>query len=205
MNRAVRAVVVLAVVLAAGSLPAQSPPARPPVPVDDVEPIEDAEVVEVEPTSSQGVPGRSQGGIEDLVSRFHHALVHVPIGGLMIVLLLDAATFLLRRRELEPSGLWALGGTLVSFVPAMATGLLREDFISRAPVVHGLVETHETLVFVTAGVAAAAFLLRLWARKDLVKAKRGAYLALVVTAGVLVALAGHWGGKVAWGPDYLPF
>ena len=157
------------------------------------------------PSAAQAATDTRPGGWQDVVGRFHNAVVHVPIGWLLMVLLLDALAFALGRKELEAAGLWALGGALLSFVPAIATGLLRQGFVSQAPDVRALVETHETLIFVTAGVASMAFLWRLAFRRDLVGAKKGAYLALIGVAAVLVAVAGHWGGKVAWGADYLPF
>jgi len=190
--------------------PASTPAVRPAAPaaapaVDDVEDVEDAAVVERAPATAVTAIDGGNGGWRDVVGRFHTAVVHLPIGWLLMVLLLDALAFGLGRNELEAAGLWALGGALLSFVPAIATGLLRQDFVSQAPGVRALVETHETLIFVTAGVASAAFLWRLAHRRDLVGAKRGAYLALIGVAAALVALAGHWGGKVAWGADYLPF
>ena len=180
-------------------------PAAPGAGKDDVDDVEDVEAVEVAPSPAAAAIDGKRGGWQDVVGRFHNAVVHVPIGWLMMVLMLDVLAFAFRRKDLEVAGLWALGGTLVSFVPGILTGLLREDFVSQAPDVHALVDTHETLIFVTAGVAAAAFLWRLAFRRELVGARKGAYLALIAVAVVLVSIAGHWGGKVAWGVDYLPF
>jgi uncharacterized membrane protein len=73
------------------------------------------------------------------------------------------------------------------------------------PATHRLVEIHETVVFVMAGLATTALLLRLWRRNRLAGAWRASYLGLVSAATVLVLVAGHFGAKMVFGPDYLPF
>jgi uncharacterized membrane protein len=172
---------------------------------DDVEEVEDVAVVPAAANPAQAEADARRGGWADVIGRFHNAVVHVPIGWLLMVLVLDLLALVAGRRELEAAGLWALGGTLASFVPGIATGLLREDFVAQTPDVQGLVGTHQALILAAAGVATAAFAWRLAFRRDLAGARKGAYLALIAVAAALVAVGGHWGGRVAWGRDYLPF
>jgi uncharacterized membrane protein len=196
-----------AMVAAPSAAPASPAKAAGKAAADD--PVEDVDDVEVVPPAAadpaQAAIEAERGGWQDVAGRFHNAVVHVPIGWVLMVLLLDALAFAFRRKDLETSGLWALGGALLAFAPACATGLLREDFVGQTPEVKALIETHQALIFATIGVVAAAFLWRLGFRRNLTGARKGVYLSLVAGASVLVAIAGHWGGKVAWGPDYLPF
>lgn len=205
-RRALAVALSLAVLLPLSAARAAPPAGKAAPGGDEVEEVDDADV-EVAPAGGPATTegGAPRGGLLDVLGRLHVAVVHLPIGWVAMVVLLDLLAFGLRRRELEPAGLWALGATLLSFVPAIATGLLREDTVSQAPAVHALIETHETLVFVAAGLTAAAFAWRWACRRDLGGVRKGAYLALVAAAAALVVAAGHWGGKVAWGPEHLPF
>jgi uncharacterized membrane protein len=208
MSRLLPSIVLPILLLAYGTLLAQAAPtpvAGKASTAGDVEEIEDVQAVEVVQTPARAGGDAVRGGWADIAGRFHNAVVHLPIGWLLMVLLLDVLAFVLRRKELESAGLWVLGGALLSFVPGVATGLLREDFVAQTSEVQKLITTHATLIFVTAGLATAAFLWRILFGKDLSGAKKGVYLALIASAAVLVGIAGHWGGKIAWGIDYLPF
>jgi uncharacterized membrane protein len=174
---------------------AKSPAAEEVVEVEDVE----VEVVDAAPGAAAG----PRGGTADLLGRLHVAIVHLPIGWVLMSLLLELLA--LRRRELAPAGAWVLAGAVVSFVPGCVTGLLREGFVSPAPAVRALVQTHETLALTAAGLAIVALGLRLAFRKDLSGIRRTAYLAVLAASAATVAAAGHWGGKVAWGATNLPF
>jgi len=164
---------------------------------EEVEEVEEVEAVAVEAPAAPGLP--------DLVGRFHVAVVHFPIAWLAITLLLDLLAFGLGRRELQTAGLWTLGAAVLSYAPGVFTGLLRQGFVSQAPTVRELVESHERLILASLAVAAAAFAWRWWHRRSLEGGRRGIYLALLAAACALVFAGAHLGGKVAWGPDHLPF
>ena len=174
--------------------------------IEEVEEIEEIEEIEeVAPAVVGDAAAEPQGGTWELVGRLHPSLVHFPIAWLLLLVLLDLFTFALRREALAPVGLGLLGLTALSFVPAVATGLLRGEVLEEQAALHDLVETHETLMLVTAGLVAAALVLRLARRDRLTGASRAVYLGLIVGAAALVAVGAHWGGKIVFGPGALPF
>jgi hypothetical protein len=65
--------------------------------------------------------------------------------------------------------------------------------------------THRTLNFMVAGLVLAAFALRLLRRNLLQGSWRVVYLALVFAATGLVLVAADFGGRMVYGPDYLPW
>ena len=140
-----------------------------------------------------------------MLGRLHVVFVHLPIGLLAAVLLLDVLAFGLRQVTCERCGLWLLGATAASCLPALLTGFLVEASFPETGPLHDLVERHETLMLVVTALIAGAFGLRLWKRDLLVGAWRGSYLTLIVLAVLTIALAAHQGGKLAHGPDFLPF
>mgnify|MGYP001037340239 CR=1 FL=1 len=105
----------------------------------------------------------------------------------------------------EEIGLWALGLTVLSFVPGLVTGLLRADHVSQSPDLAVLVGQHQAMIFITFGLAALAFGVRWMNRDRLIGPVRGAYLTLVGLSAGLMLVAGHWGGRIVFGPDFLGF
>jgi uncharacterized membrane protein len=188
------------VLLAVGSIAlAQTPPA--PAAADDIEEVDD--VVEVKAAPAVATAGPA--GVSDLLGRLHPAVVHFPIAWLLLLLLLDLGAFVLRRDACERCGVVVLAVAVASCLPALASGLLREDHVGSAPGMADLVGVHEGLMFAVTGVAALALALRLARRNRLAGGWKAAYLALVAAAAVLVGVGGHWGGKLVYGKDFLPF
>ncbi|HOU54599.1 MAG TPA: DUF2231 domain-containing protein [Myxococcota bacterium] len=188
-------VLVQSAVLAAALL--GTPVVRADSPEEAVEEVEEVEAVAAEPTPAPGWL--------DVVGRFHVAVVHFPIAWIAITLLLDLLAFGLGRRELGQAGLWTLGAGVLSYGPGVLTGLLRQGGISQTEAVQALVETHERLILASLAVAAVALVWRWRNRRALEGGARLLYLALLATACALVFLGAHLGGKVAWGPNHLPF
>lgn len=160
------------------------------------------EVVDPGDSDSAG-PGPQ--GLGDFLGRLHHAVVHLPIGWLVFVVLLDVAAFGFRRRAAEELGLWALGLTLLAFLPAIVTGLLRAGHVSGSAEIQLLIGQHQAMIFITFGLAVLAFGVRWMNRDHLEGVVRGTYLTLVCLAAGLMGVAGHWGGRIVFGPDFLGF
>jgi uncharacterized membrane protein len=70
---------------------------------------------------------------------------------------------------------------------------------------HALLVTHRALNFAVAGLVLAAFALRLWRRNSLAGRWRISYLVLLFAATGLVLVAADFGGRMVYGPDYLPW
>lgn len=202
-----RATLLIFVGIALGLAPALLDGARAvasPGEVEEVEEIEEIEVVAPAPSPTAAAPD-APPGLLDIVGRLHAAVVHVPIGWLLMVLLVDLGALFLRREGWHEVGLLALVATVASFAPAIASGLLRAGQLPAGSPMAALVDVHRTLVFVTAGLTVGALAVRLGARNRLRGALRGLYFVLLVGAVVLVGAAGHWGGKMVYGENFLPF
>ena len=141
----------------------------------------------------------------DLVGRFHPALVHFPIAWLVGLAIIDFFGLVRRREAWQRAGIFVLAGTVLSLLPTATTGLLRAAYMPMDAATHALLVTHRTLNFVVAGLVLAAFALRLWRRNSLQGGWRITYLALVAAACCAVLLAADFGGRMVYGPDYLPW
>lgn len=190
--------VVLAGVAATSALAlAPVPAAAEPTPAP--EQISDVQIVT--PSTGEGKPT----DLGDLVGRFHPALVHFPIAWLVGLAIIDFFGLVRRREEWQRAGIFVLAGTVLSLLPTAATGLLRAAHMPTDAATHALLVTHRTLNFAVAGLVLAAFALRLWRRNSLQGGWRIAYLGLVVAACGVVLLAADFGGRMVYGPDYLPW
>src|SRR5512144_1318065 len=93
--------------------------------------------------------------------RLHAALNDLPAALLIGAVLFDLLAAATRRVGLRIASFWTLMlGTLGAAV-AVISGLQAEDHIAHGEAVHRLMETHETLAFVTAGIFAVLALWRL--------------------------------------------
>jgi len=156
-------------------------------------------------TVSQGEAEGKPTGLSDVIGRMHPALVHFPIAWLVGLALIDFVGLILKREEWRRAGIFVLGGTVLSLLPTAATGLLRAAHMPADPAVHALLVTHRALNFAVAGLVLAAFALRLLRRNRLQGPSRVAYLALVFAATALVLVAADFGGRMVYGPNYLPW
>ena len=130
--------------------------------------------------------------------RLHAALNDLPAALLIGAVLFDLLAAATRRVGLRIASFWTLMlGTLGAAV-AVISGLQAEDHIAHGEAVHRLMETHETLAFVTAGIFAVLALWRLLRETRMNQAERALALALgVAGAGVLTA-TGVYGGKMVF-------
>jgi uncharacterized membrane protein len=113
---------------------------------------------------------------------------------------------LVRRREKwQRVGIFVLAGTVLSLLPTAATGLVRAAYMPSDAATHALLVTHRALNFAVAGLVLAAFALRLWRRNSLEGRWRISYLVLLFAATGMVLLAADFGGRMVYGPDYLPW
>jgi uncharacterized membrane protein len=164
-----------------------------------IEQLNDVQVVS--PAETGGKPS----GLGDLIGRLHPALVHFPIACLVALAFVDFVGLVLRREAWRRAGMVVLIATAASLVPAAATGLLRAAYMPTDAAEHALLVTHRALNFTMAGLVVAALVLRAARRNQLQGAWRIAYLALVFVATGLVLVAADFGGRMVYGPDYLPF
>jgi uncharacterized membrane protein len=184
---------VLVAALAAGFAAAAQAPAPAAEQILDVQTVAPGEI--------SGKPA----GLGDLVGRLHPALVHFPIAWLVALALVDFVGLVRRREAWQRAGIFVLAGTVLSLLPTAATGLLRAANMEFDANLHALLVVHRTLNFVVAGLLLVAFALRLARRNRLDGWWRLGYLALVFAATCAVLVAADFGGRMVYGPDYLPW
>lgn len=168
---------------------------------DQVEEVEEVDEAEVTPTAQ---PSETKHDLLHIIGRFHPMLVHFPIAWLFLLVIVDCVTHLLGRAAWKQAGTLLLIGTLIACIPAIVTGLIRATELSASPSA-AMVVQHRNLALGAAGVCLAALVVRFIRRNDLGGLFRVAYLSLLFAALITIGLAGHLGGKLAFGEGYLPF
>jgi uncharacterized membrane protein len=164
-----------------------------------VQEISDIQVVS--PGEAEGKPA----GLADLVGRMHPALVHFPIAWLLGLVVVDFVGLILKRETGQRAGLFVLGATVLSLLPTATTGFLRAVHMAPDPSLHSLLVTHRTLNIAVAALLVIALCLRAVRRNDLQAWSRIVYLGLVFVAAGLVLVAADFGGRMVYGPNYLPW
>jgi uncharacterized membrane protein len=131
--------------------------------------------------------------------------VHFPIAFLVGLAFVDFVGLILKRTAWQAAGMAVLVGAMVSLLPATATGLLRASHMSTDTAEHALLVTHRALNLSVAGLVSIALVVRIFRRNRLEGVWRIIYLVLVFAATGLVLLAADYGGRMVYGPNYLPF
>lgn len=152
--------------------------------------------------------GQSEGkpqGFADIVGRMHPAIVHFPLAWLVGLALVDFIALVLRRTSWSDFGLPILGLTVLGMLAAAGTGLLRSAYMFMDADDHAVMVKHRTLNFVVAGLCVLALGLRWQRRHQFVGPWRITYLVMIFAATALVLVSGSLGGRLVYGPDYLPF
>ena len=163
--------------------------------------FENVEVEEVVIETVIEAPEAHEASLAEKVSHLHPLVVHMPIAWLLLLLMVEwllvaKPTFL---SETARIGLWAL--TMVSFVPAIATGLLFSEVVYAGSAVEVMepILDHRNQVLLSAGLLALAWLVRR-------RRPEGLATALTLTLAMLaMSIAAHSGGLLIYGEDYFPF
>ncbi len=168
--------------------------------VEVVETVEDIETVD-----TSGTDEDSGFSVVKIIARNHAASVHLPIGLMMGVLLLELFALVFNKIPVGQSGLILSIATLASFVPAALSGWLRSKEIYASSEAPALFFEHRNLMISAAVVFFCSVVLRLL-KKDAISGRiRLVYLGLVVMSVVLVVLGGHHGGQLVYGEAFLPY
>lgn len=161
-------------------------------------------VTDVAEAPAAKAPGQATTTL-NLLGRMHPMLVHFPIGWLLLLMLIDLAAFWFKREDFATMGLYLLIGTMLSFFPAIIAGFLRMDELTGDVNVPAVMKLHRNLILATAVLTAAALALRLSKRNRLCGFWKVGYFGLTTAATLLMSVAGHLGGKLVFGENYLPF
>ncbi|MEI7835361.1 MAG: DUF2231 domain-containing protein [Planctomycetota bacterium] len=138
-----------------------------------------------------------------VVAKLHLLILHFPIAMILAAVMADALWLWLRKPIFRESGCWCIVVGAAAAIPTVITGFLFLDGMTLSGEMAELGETHETLGVITMSLALAAAAIRLAARNRLAGRWAYVYAVLVAAAAIFVGLAGHWGGMLAFGEDYL--
>jgi len=161
----------------------------------DIEEIEEIEEIE-DVSESSVVAAAEEPGWTQIIGRLHPAAVHIPIGWVWLLALMEVLIFLTRRDALAEIGEYLAPATLIGCLPAIATGLIRASQLPQHPESMASVALHRNVALLMTSVILAAVLLRLGRRRNFGGRVRLLYLALLVAASFLAGLGGHLGGRM---------
>jgi uncharacterized membrane protein len=170
-------------------------------PVEVVEEVEVVEAVEVVDTGGDGAGFTFQ----QLIGRNHPALVHLPIGLLMGVLLLELLALFFPSLPLGRSPMVLSLAALASFFPAAVSGFVRSSELFANTEAPSMFFEHRNLMIGAAVLLAAAVAIRLAKRDNLEGIVRWVHLVLIILAVLLTAVGGHHGGQLVYGESFLPY
>lgn len=128
----------------------------------------------------------------------HPMIVHFPIALLITSVLFDAASHIFKRDSLRDGALWLLILGLVGGIAATIAGDWAEEAAEKAGIAESLIETHETLAFITMGIFGLLFLWRLFLRNQFTGQLLAMYL-LIATVGIgTLTATGYYGGDLVY-------
>ena len=128
----------------------------------------------------------------------HPMIVHFPIALLITSVLFDAASHIFKREALRDGALWLLVLGLIGGIAAAIAGDWAEEAAEKAGIAESLIETHESLAFVTLGIFGVLFLWRIFMRNQFSGQLLAIYL-LVATIGVgTLSATGYYGGDLVY-------
>jgi len=131
-------------------------------------------------------------------ARLHAALNDLPPVLLPISVFFDLLGAFLKRESLKAAGFWTLVFGVAGSAVAIISGLVAQDATPHGVEAHGIMETHETLAYITVGLFAILAIWRL-VRKGVWNEKEQpiALTAGVIGIGLLVVTA-MFGGKLVF-------
>ncbi len=127
----------------------------------------------------------------ELAGRMHGAAVHLPIGGILVLLSHEVINILGWLRLDTRLSLWL---TLGSFVPAIATGLLRAQELDSDALIEASV--HRNVMILAFTLVCVAGLVR-WRSQWY-----GTYVAILLVALVVLSAGGHLGAEMIHGHEF---
>lgn len=165
---------------------------------EEIESVEEIEVVEE-------AGAARQAGLFQTIGRFHPVVLHFPIAWLVLLVLVEMVLLTGFAGELNRWASVLLVLTLLSFIPAIVSGLgMASSHTSAAAeftekmIMHRNINIASGLVLLVAGVVRLAI-----GQAAGFKARAG-YCVLILAAAGLLIFGSHLGGEMVWGEGFLP-
>lgn len=138
--------------------------------------------------------------ITSFFGRLHPALVHLPIGILLLAFCFHLLSFSDRYKKLKSAVRPALFYGMLSAFASVLTGyiLSKEGGYDER-----LLVQHKWMGFATAGLSCLVYLFTLKVPPFSKEDRRKAVFILFFPLVILVLLTGHWGGSLTRGEDYI--
>ncbi len=164
--------------------------------IEEIEVIEEVDAVEVEPEPA---------GLFQTLGRFHPVVLHFPIAWLLLLVLVEIVALTGRAGDISRWTLPLLVLTLLSFIPAIVSGLglasthgsAADEFIERMLL-------HRNLNISAGVVLLSALAVRMLTSQAAGSKARLVYFLLVLAAAGLMGFGSHLGGVMVWGEGFLP-
>jgi uncharacterized membrane protein len=130
--------------------------------------------------------------------RLHAALNDLPAALLIGAVIFDLLAAATRRETLRIASFWTLMLGALGAAAAVISGLQAEDHIAHGEAVHRIMETHEELALITAGIFGVLALWRIVRERRMESAERALALALGVGGAAVLTTTGVYGGKLVF-------
>ncbi|MCA9670475.1 MAG: hypothetical protein KC503_32990 [Myxococcales bacterium] len=158
--------------------------------------VEDIDVsgAEVKP------PPAKPSGLWGFLGRLHPLLVHVPIGWLILLALVDLGGLAIGYETLERAGRPLAIIAALSCLPGLLSGFARADGVAK---VSAALLLHRNLMIGCTVLVAAAAALRYLRRLRFTRTMRAVYALLVGLATALLVIGAHHGATMVYGEGYL--
>jgi uncharacterized membrane protein len=167
-----------------------------------VEEIEEVELIEEIDTASGGP---ETVDLFQTIGCFHPVVLHFPIAWLILLLLVEIVVLTGLAGDLNRWSMALLVLTLLSFIPAIVSGLgmasaqgsASSEFIERMLL-------HRNLNIAAGLVLLSALVVRIKTSQAAGSKNKLVYFALVMVAAGLMGYGSHLGGEMVWGVGFLP-
>lgn len=126
----------------------------------------------------------------------HAALNDLPAALLVGAVLFDLLAAATHREGFRITSFWTLLLGTLGAGAAVVSGLEAEDHIAHGDAVHRLMETHEELALITAGIFAVLALWRIVRERRMGGMERALAVVLGVAGAGMVTATGVYGGKL---------
>jgi len=174
--------------------------------ISQQEQSEDSEIESLELEDIVDVTPQNSGfSFKKILGRLHPAFVHFPIAWLFMLFVTEIIAFIYNKPTWHKAGFYMLIILVLSFIPAVTSGLVDASLHDMDAAEHSIMVTHRTINFIVTGLVVLALVLRLAKRSELKGALRGTYLGMIIIATVMIMISGHLGAKMVFGSNYLPF
>lgn len=128
----------------------------------------------------------------------HPILVHFPIALLFTSVLFDVIANRLKKDSFREGAFWLLILGLAGGVAATIAGSWAEEAAEKAGIAESLMETHETLAFVTLGIFGVLLLGRVFLKNQFTTKTFVPYFLIALVGLGTLSATGYFGGDLVY-------